>query len=1229
MPRFFDRRLLRQASSERLLLALTVGLGALAGLATVGQAAALSRAVAGAFLGGLDLAGVWPALQALIAFTALRAAAVWTAEVTASQTATRIKTALRERLLAHILALGPAYTRGERAGELVNTASEGIEALDAYFGQYLPQVALAALVPLIFLALVFPVDPLSGLVLLLTAPLIPVFMILIGGLADALTRRQWAELSRMSAHFLDVLQGLTTLKLFNRSREQVAVIRQITDRHRDATLQVLRVAFLSALVLEMVGTLSTAIVAVEIGLRLLYGLLAFEQAFFVLILAPEFYLPLRLLGTRFHAGIAGVMAARRIFEVLETGSERVGAGDRERGAGCRTESFITESPASRFRVCFENVSYTYPDRERPALDGVSLEIGPGEKVALVGPTGAGKSTIAHLLLGFIQPTSGVLTFDGRPSDAFTAPLRPTIAWVPQLPHLFDASVADNIRLGRPDATLDEVIAAARAAHADAFIRDLPQGYATRLGERGNRLSAGQAQRIALARAFLLAAPLVILDEPTAHLDPQTEADVQAAVERLLRGRSALIIAHRLHTIRAADRIVMLEAGRVIETGTHEELLGRRGAYWRLLMAASGEIEDHAGEDRESWPRAQHELDQQVRSASPAITDRPAHLTSEVSRATLRFFRLTSPIVRLFSFLRPFWPRIALAVLLGFLTIASSIGLLATSAWIIAMAALQPSVAVLQVAIVGVRFFGIARGLARYGERLVSHQVTFRVLAQIRTWFYAAIEPLAPARLAGQHSGDLLSRIVADTASLEHFFVRAVAPPLVALLVLALIAVILGSYHLSLVWPALGFLLLTGVVAPVAILLAARAPGRRLAEQRAGLNALFVDGVQGTADVVAFGAGDRMVAAAWRLSAALGRTQVRLAGLSGLSTAFSLSCTWLAVVAVLVVAIPLVTAGRLDGVSLAVLALATSASFEAVSPLPLAAQHLASSLAAARRLFALTDGGGESAQTGRPATGQKMQGAEADQVEGRSVRENWQTHSALAFEGVTLRYAADEPPALADVTFAVPVGSTVAVVGPSGAGKSSLINALLCFWDHEAGQIRLFGRNVRDLDETDVRAQVGVVAHDPHLFTLTVADNIRLARPAATQGEVEAAARVAGAHDFVVRLPRGYDTWLGEGGTKLSGGERQKIALARVVLKDAPLLILDEPTAHLDAEAERQVSEALMRAMHGRTTLLVTHRLQLARSADRVVVLVGGRVVDVGRHEELLARCAVYRMLSGV
>jgi ATP-binding cassette subfamily C protein CydD len=573
-----DRRLLGQAQAARRDLALTIGLGTLGGAVVVGQAWLLSRVVSGVFLDGQSLRQVRVLLFALLVLSLARAVLAWGSEVTAHRVAGQVKRDLQGRLAAHLLALGPAYARGERSGELANTAVEGVEALDAYLSQYLPQLALAALVPLTILIFVTPLDWVSGLVLLLTAPLIPIFMVLIGNAADALTRRQWTSLSRMSAHFLDALQGLTTLKLFGRSREQIRTIAAISDQFRQATMGVLRVAFLSALVLEMVSTISTAVVAVQIGLRLLYGHLSFEQGFFVLLLAPEFYLPLRMLGTRFHAGMAGVAAAQRIFEVLEVPAPLPSASRKVARA---------DLPA-RFDIRFSSIHYAYEDGLRPALRGLSFQIDHGEKVALVGPSGAGKSTVAYLLLRFLEPDRGTIAVSGLPlADLAPSLWREQVAWVPQDPYLFHGTVAENIRMARPAASPDEVAWAARQAHAEAFIGALPQGYDTVIGERGARLSGGEAQRLALARAFLKDAPLLILDEATANLDPEIEDLVRESMERLLQGRTALIIAHRLTTVQRADRILAMAGGRIVEEGTHGALLQQGGLYQQLVGAYGG------------------------------------------------------------------------------------------------------------------------------------------------------------------------------------------------------------------------------------------------------------------------------------------------------------------------------------------------------------------------------------------------------------------------------------------------------------------------------------------------------------------------------------------------------------------------------------------------------------------------------------------------------------------
>lgn len=572
-----NRNLLAQARASRAAFALTIGFSFFGGLLTVAQAWYLSRIIGRVFLGGESLPAVSAELAIMLIVVVLRAATVMGGEVAAGHVALRVKTGLRQMLFDHLLALGPAYTQGERTGELTATIVEGVEALDAYFSQYLPQLVVAALVPLTVLAFVLPLDLLSATVLLLTAPLIPLFMILIGKAAEALTRRQYDLLSRLSAHFLDVLQGLTTLKLLGQSRAQAGTIGLIGDRYRVATMNVLRVAFLSALVLEIVATISTAIVAVEVGLRLLYGQVQFQQALFILILAPEFYLPLRMLGARFHAGTSGTSAAKRIFEILPVRAD----GNPLPSAHDHPPLPAHDHPPT---IILHNLHYTYPGN-RPALNGVSFEIHSGQKVALVGPSGAGKSTIAQLLLRFIEPTEGGITADGLPvREVPPAWWRQLIAWVPQRPHLFHDTVAANLRLARPHATAAELSRAAQAAHIHDFIQSLPRGYDTVVGEQGARLSGGQAQRLALARAFLKDAPFLLLDEPTSNIDPELEAQLQESTYALMHGRTTLLIAHRLATVHRADLIIVLAGGRVVESGAHAALMQTGGLYRRLVSA---------------------------------------------------------------------------------------------------------------------------------------------------------------------------------------------------------------------------------------------------------------------------------------------------------------------------------------------------------------------------------------------------------------------------------------------------------------------------------------------------------------------------------------------------------------------------------------------------------------------------------------------------------------------
>lgn len=546
----FDPRLVRYAGGSRAYLTACVALGvATAGL-VVAQAALLATAISRAFLDGAGLADLRTPLLLLALVVTGRAAVSWAQEVAAHRASAAVKSQLRTRLLDHAVRLGPGWLSGERSGELATLATRGVDALDGYFARYLPQLVLAVIVPFAVLAVVLPADLLAAVTIALTLPLIPVFMVLVGLTTRRRTDRQWRTLSLLSGHFLDVVAGLPTLKVFGRARAQAASVRDITDRYRRATMGTLRVAFLSALVLELLATLSVALVAVGIGLRLVDGELTLRTALLVLILAPEAYLPIRQVGVHYHASAEGLAAAERVFAVLETPLPT---------AGTRTHVPDLRQVPIRLR----DVTVRYAGRPAPAVDGLSLDVRPGDTVALVGPSGAGKSTVLGALLGFVRPESGrVLVGDVDLTAIDPDTWRSQITWVPQRPHLAAASIADNIRLGRPDADDDAVRRAVVLAGAAEFIDALPDGLATVLGEGGAGLSAGQRQRVALARAFLRDTPVVLLDEPTAGLDGASEARVVEAVRRLARSRTVVVVAHRPALLSLADRVVVLDAAEV-------------------------------------------------------------------------------------------------------------------------------------------------------------------------------------------------------------------------------------------------------------------------------------------------------------------------------------------------------------------------------------------------------------------------------------------------------------------------------------------------------------------------------------------------------------------------------------------------------------------------------------------------------------------------------------------
>lgn len=582
--------LLRHARTARLWIFLAVGLGFGSGLLLIVQASLTARIIHGAFIEHRPRAE----LMSFFIFFALvvlgRAALAWARETAGFKAGARVRTEIRRLLLDHLTAAGPALTERHEAGTLASILVEQVEALHNFFARYLPQLALAVLIPLSILTVVFPVSWTAGIILASTAPLIPLFMVIVGMGAESVSQRQFQALSRMSAHFLDILQGLPTLKLFQRSQGAARRVAEVSREYRLRTMRVLRIAFLSSAVLEFFSSISIALVAVYLGTRFLgyiefgtYGSpLTLAAGLFILVLAPDFYLPLRELGTHYHARAEAAGAAEEIMQVL-----------RAPAAALTPAADATTSLAHPIEIAFEGVCFGFEDSATEVLRNVNFTVAPGERVMLAGASGEGKSTLLSLLMGFYRPTGGTITINGRPLETFSLRhWRRQLAWVAQMPVLFHGSLQDNIRLGRPEADAGAIRAAAQAAKVLEFADRMPRGLDTQVGEKGHRLSRGQAQRVALARAFLADPPVLLLDEPTAGLDSLNERLVVAAIEAVGRGRTIIMVTHRMAHVRGDDRVLTMQGGTIAEDGRYRDLMAARGPLFHLLQPPR-EVDDHA------------------------------------------------------------------------------------------------------------------------------------------------------------------------------------------------------------------------------------------------------------------------------------------------------------------------------------------------------------------------------------------------------------------------------------------------------------------------------------------------------------------------------------------------------------------------------------------------------------------------------------------------------------
>lgn len=1155
---------------------------------------------------------------------------------------------LRNRVLHHMIAQG--IRQSDSAGSVTHILTDGLDHVDAYMSQYIPQALYAVLIPLMISIAIIDSISWIGWILLVTYPLIPFFMILIGKKADKLNKQQWERMQFLGGHFLDVLQGLTTLKVFGRAKEQVHVIGRLSGEFRDATLKVLRIAFLSALVLELIGTISTAMIAVYLGVSLVYGEVEFLPAFFILLLAPDFYAPLRQLGAAFHTGLSGKVSLTAVQEYLISGIEVV-----------RTGQEILEEPIQTIEFC--DVAYQY-EEEQVGLETFTGVLKRGRSYMLVGESGAGKTTISNVLMQLLTPTKGQVTVNGCDLQSLDSQwYHKQIAYLSQTPYIMSGTLRENLQFGL-EVSDEELWKVLQQVQLAGFVSTLPLGLDTVIGEGGYGLSGGQRQRLALGRILLRPAQILILDEVTAHLDVETESLIMQVLREYGKDKIVLYVGHRVQTMKYVDTLFVMQAGRLVESGNYADLVAQNGYFASLVNTYSNPVmrkltvksddficveqvsetmySENAGIRDKSVPFdvvALHDSDGLHSKKSIAIVD--AQVVQEGIASTYqmkygneahRVMKSSTPkdealrgeatgsvrqqdirrgLVSLWNLLSQYRVLLVGSVIFAMGTVLMNIGLLTTSTWLITKASEHPILVVLSLAIVGVRFFGIGRAICRYGERYVSHSMAFQGLYELRIAFFKRLEPLVPRIFQSMKMGDLLGRIMADIETLQFFYLRTLVPSLSFIGVTVLGCLMGYQLHPIVAIVIALYSIIVGVVLPIIITYALRqVPPMRL-HTRGRMKEELIESIHGVVDIIMSHQETRFVQSMKAsFSAYDGWQSLWNRGVRWNQTIL-LGLAQSALLVGVVVGVWVIDETDYGPLWVAVIAIGLQAYFEVLQPMTEAFLHGYESALAMDRLEGLEGQGSQQIRAVDRVSNDSSRGL------GEYV-DNDSSHDVSPMIRVqSLSFAYDVLPIYDGLDLSIQKGEKVAIVGPSGSGKSTLF-ALLQGWYTYTGTISIDGVDAKMLSEEQLQSYMAYATQDIYVFYATIGDNIRLAKPSATDEDIWQALEAVQLADWARSLPKGLRTMVGQGGMGLSGGQRQRLGMARLYLRDAEILLLDEPLEGLDQVTRHLVQDQLHTLFQGKTVLYITHHIEQLHEMDRILFLEQGRIIERGTYESLLA-----------